>query len=169
MYRVKISDYHSTPHSWIVNNKRRQSSRKYGGPQSSLQKQKSKPCFKIWKHISKFENTFQKSKTYLNNSKTHFINQKHFKNRKHISKVISAMFCSRCGESLQLTFKLCPKCGTEIGNGQQKVEKRKIKVDLSLEDFKEKKARERTTFFRTKPNKLTTCRFSASGGETYKG
>ena len=80
----------------------------------------------------------------------------------------SAMFCSRYGESLQVSFKFCPKCGTEIGNGKQEAEKRKIKVDLSLEDFKEKKARERATFFRTKPNKVTTCRFSASGGQTIK-
>ena len=78
------------------------------------------------------------------------------------------LFCSTCGESLQVSFKFRPKWGTEIGNGKQEVEKRKIKVDLSLEDFKEKKARERATFFRTKPNKLTTCRFTASGGQTIK-
>ena len=59
----------------------------YRGPQRSLRKQKSKPRFKIQKHISKFENTFQ-------NSKTHFKNRKHiskfktyFKTRKQISKI----------------------------------------------------------------------------------
>ena len=57
------------------------------------------------------------------------------------------MFYSTCWEALQVYSKFCPKRGTELGgNDKGEAEKRKIKDDLPLQEFKEKRARERATF-----------------------
>ena len=65
------------------------------------------------------------------------------------------MFCSTCGESLQVSFKFCLKCGKDLANNKE------IKVrdetsgtkTLSFKEFKETKEKQRATFFRKKPGR----------------
>ena len=62
------------------------------------------------------------------------------------------MFCSRCGESLQVSFKFCPKCGKDLANNKEiKVrDETSRKNNLSFKEFKEMKEKQRATFLRKK-------------------
>ena len=65
------------------------------------------------------------------------------------------MFCSTCGESLQVSFKYCPKCGKDLANNKEmKVrDETSGKKTLSFKEFKETKEKQRATFFRKKPGR----------------
>ena len=66
-----------------------------------------------------------------------------------------ALFCSTCGESLQVSFKFCPKCGKDLANNKEiKVrDETSGKKNLSIKEFKETKEKQRATFFRKKPGR----------------
>ena len=53
-----------------------------------------------------------------------------------------AMFCSTCGESLQVSVKFCPKCGKDLANNKEmKVgNETSGKKNLSFKEFKETEA-----------------------------
>ena len=55
---------------------------------------------------------------------------------------------STCGESLQVSFKFCPKCGKDLANNKEiKVrDETSVKKNLSLKEFKETKEKQRATF-----------------------
>ena len=65
------------------------------------------------------------------------------------------MFCSTCGESLQVSFKFCPKCGKDLANNKEiKVRgETSGKKNLSFKELKETKEKQRATFFRKKPGR----------------
>ena len=65
------------------------------------------------------------------------------------------MFCSTCGESLQVSFKFCPKCGKDLANNKEiKVrDETSGKKNMSFKEFKETKEKQRVTFFRKKPGR----------------
>ena len=65
------------------------------------------------------------------------------------------MFCSTCGESLQVSFKFCPKCGKDLANNKEiKVRgETSEKKNMSFKEFKETKEKQRATFFRKKPGR----------------
>ena len=65
------------------------------------------------------------------------------------------MFCSTCGESLQVSFKFCPKCGKDLANNKEiKVRgETSGKKNMSFKEFKETKEKQRATFFRKKPGR----------------
>ena len=62
------------------------------------------------------------------------------------------MFCSTCGEALQVSFKFCPKCGKDLANNKEiKVgDETSRKNNLSFKEFKETKEKQWATFFRKK-------------------
>ena len=66
-----------------------------------------------------------------------------------------ALFCSTCGESLQVSFKFCPKCGKDLANNKEiKVrDETREKNNLSFKEFKETKEKQWATFFRKKPGR----------------
>ena len=66
-----------------------------------------------------------------------------------------ALFCSTCGESLQVSFKFSPKCGEDLANNKEiKVRNETSgKKNLSFKEFKETKEKQRATFFRKKPGR----------------
>ena len=65
------------------------------------------------------------------------------------------MFCSTCGESLQVSCKVCPKCGKDLANNKEiKVrDETSRKKNLSFKEFKETKEKQWATFFRKKPGR----------------
>ena len=65
------------------------------------------------------------------------------------------MFCSTCGESLQVSCKVCPKCGKDLTNNKEiKVrDETSRKKNLSLKEFKETIEKQWGTFFRKKPGR----------------
>ena len=68
----------------------------------------------------------------------------------------NAMFCSACGESLQVSFKFCSKCGKDLANNKEiKVrDETSGKKNLSFKEFKEMKEKQWATFFRKKPGRV---------------
>ena len=68
----------------------------------------------------------------------------------------NAMFCSTCGESLQVSFKFCSKCGKDLANNKEiKVrDETSGKKNLSFKEFKEMKEKQWATFFRKKPGRV---------------
>ena len=65
------------------------------------------------------------------------------------------MFCSTCGESLQVSFKFCPKCGKELANNREVKVRNETsgKKPPSFKEFKETKEKQRATFFRKQPGR----------------
>ena len=65
------------------------------------------------------------------------------------------MFCSMCGESLQVSFKFRPKCGKDLANNKEiKVQdETSRKKNLSFKEYKETKEKQWATFFRKKPGR----------------
>ena len=65
------------------------------------------------------------------------------------------MFCSTCGESLQVSCKVCPKCGKDLANNKEIMlrDETSRKKNLSFKEFKETKEKQWATFFRKKPGR----------------